>query len=60
MADGNGDITVKNDVSTTEDDNVEKTADYPKLIEYGLDIKVALKLDEIYRSGNYFKAPQLF
>ena len=27
----------------------EKTADYSKLIEYGLDSKVADKLDEIYK-----------
>jgi len=27
----------------------EKTADYQKLIEYGLDSKVADKLDEIYK-----------
>lgn len=53
MAAGNGEVTVKNEVSTTEEDNVEKTEDYPKLIEYGLDVKVAAKLDEIYRSGNF-------
>ena len=27
----------------------EKTADYKKLIDYGLDAKVADKLDEIYK-----------
>ena len=27
----------------------EKTGDYKKLIEYGLDAKVADKLDEIYK-----------
>ena len=27
----------------------DKTADYKKLIEYGLDAKVADKLDEIYK-----------
>lgn len=51
MAEGNGEVTVKNDVSASEDENVEKTEDYPKLLEYGLDVKVASKLDEIYRSG---------
>lgn len=51
MADGNGEVTIKNDVSATDEDNGEKTEDYPKLIEYGLDVKVASKLDEIYRSG---------
>ena len=38
----------------------DKTPDYKKLIEYGLDAKVADKLDEIYKVGiikfNYFRA----
>ena len=29
----------------------DKTPDYKKLIEYGLDAKVADKLDEIYKVG---------
>lgn len=32
-------------------DSAERTADYPRLIEYGLDEKVAVKLDEIYKTG---------
>ena len=51
MAEGNGEVPIKNEIVGQEDDNIEKTEDYPKLIEYGLDIKVASKLDEIYRSG---------
>ncbi|XP_024085159.1 heterogeneous nuclear ribonucleoprotein Q isoform X3 [Cimex lectularius] len=51
MAEGNGEVTIKNENSATDDDSVEKTEDYPKLIAYGLDVKVASKLDEIYRSG---------
>ena len=31
----------------------EKTEDYSKLIEYGLDSKVADKLDEIYKVVNF-------
>ncbi|KAL1123172.1 hypothetical protein AAG570_002259 [Ranatra chinensis] len=54
MAEGNGEVTVKNEV--LEEDNVEKTEDYPKLLEYGLDVKVAAKLDEIYRSGKLVHA----
>ncbi|CAB0008441.1 unnamed protein product [Nesidiocoris tenuis] len=51
MAEDNGEVTLKNDVSATDDDNAVKTDDYPKLIAYGLPEKVASKLDEIYRSG---------
>ena len=36
------------DMATTNSSN-DKTADYKKLIEYGLDAKVADKLDEIYK-----------
>ncbi|KAL0275100.1 UNVERIFIED_CONTAM: hypothetical protein PYX00_003065 [Menopon gallinae] len=45
MAEGNGDVSVK------EETNVERTKDYQKLLEYGLDSKVAAKLDEIYQTG---------
>ncbi|XP_073993296.1 synaptotagmin binding cytoplasmic RNA interacting protein isoform X3 [Rhodnius prolixus] len=63
MAEGNGEVTTKNDVSEKEDNDekiddkieegktVEKSKDYPKLIRCGLEESVALKLDEIYRSG---------
>ena len=29
----------------------ERSADYHKLIEYGLDEKVAIRLEEIYKTG---------
>ena len=30
-----------------------RTIDYEKLIEYGLDAKVAEKLDDIYKTGKF-------
>jgi hypothetical protein len=36
---------------TTPDANVERSPDYHKLIEYGLDEKVSARLDEIYTTG---------
>lgn len=45
MAEGNGDVSIK------EETNVERTHDYHKLIDYGLDPIVASKLDEIYQTG---------
>lgn len=53
MADGNGEVSVegKSDVKDEPDSNVERTEDYPKLLEYGLDKRVATKLDEIYKTG---------
>lgn len=39
------------DVSIEPDTNVERTVDYHKLIDYGLDKTVAGKLDEIYKTG---------
>nr|CAD7429099.1 unnamed protein product [Timema monikensis] len=45
MAEGNGEISMKE-----EADKVERTEDYSKLLEYGLDEKVAGKLDEIYKT----------
>ncbi|XP_050297203.1 heterogeneous nuclear ribonucleoprotein Q isoform X3 [Anthonomus grandis grandis] len=47
MAEGNGEVP--DEPMKIED--TEKTADYQKLIEYGLDEKVASKLDEIYKTG---------
>ncbi len=31
----------------------EHTEDYQKLVDHGIDVKVADALDEIYKSGNY-------
>lgn len=31
----------------------EKTDDYDKLLEYGLDIKVVNRLDDIYKTGTF-------
>ena len=36
------------DVSTTEE---QRTPDYSKLLEYGLNERVAVKLDQIYQQG---------
>jgi Heterogeneous nuclear ribonucleoprotein Q acidic domain len=51
MAEGNGEIV--DDTTKKSDDrgDGEKTEDYPKLLEYGLDKKVAAKLDDIYKTG---------
>lgn len=52
MAEGNGEI-IDDTTKKAEQDrgDGEKTEDYPKLIEYGLDKKVAAKLDDIYKTG---------
>uniref|UniRef100_A0A6M2DRU9 Putative heteroproteinous nuclear ribonucleoprotein r rrm superfamily n=1 Tax=Xenopsylla cheopis TaxID=163159 RepID=A0A6M2DRU9_XENCH len=50
MAEGNGEVL--DDLHKVELlSDTERTSDYPKLIEYGLDQKVAVKLDEIYKTG---------
>ncbi|XP_017003448.2 heterogeneous nuclear ribonucleoprotein Q isoform X3 [Drosophila takahashii] len=51
MAEGNGELL--DDINQKADDrgDGERTEDYPKLLEYGLDKKVASKLDEIYKTG---------
>jgi len=33
--------------------NEQQSGDYRKLIDYGLDEKVAAKLDEVYNTGKY-------
>ncbi|KAK7868081.1 hypothetical protein R5R35_005540 [Gryllus longicercus] len=52
MAEGNGELQVKEEPKEeSQDIKTEYTADYAKLVEYGLDEKVAGKLDEIYKTG---------
>uniref|UniRef100_A0A1B6GGE8 RRM domain-containing protein n=2 Tax=Cuerna arida TaxID=1464854 RepID=A0A1B6GGE8_9HEMI len=51
MAEGNGEVSIEKDTKHEQDSNVERTEDYPKLIDYGLDKTVAGKLDEIYKTG---------
>lgn len=52
MAEGNGEVSIENkDIKHEPDPYVERTEDYPKLIDYGLDKTVAAKLDEIYKTG---------
>ncbi|XP_057662364.1 heterogeneous nuclear ribonucleoprotein Q isoform X5 [Diorhabda carinulata] len=46
MAEGNGEVPEE-----PMKIDVERTEDYQKLLEYGLDEKVAAKLDEIYKTG---------
>lgn len=50
MAEGNGELMM-DDSSMKVDPEGERTEDYAKLIKYGLDQKVAAKLDEIYKTG---------
>lgn len=51
MAEGNGEIKMEEKQSKEEMEYVERTEDFNKLIHYGLDEKVAAKLDEIYKTG---------
>lgn len=52
MAEGNnGEIVDDANKKSEEGGSDSKTEDYAKLIEYGLDKKVAAKLDEIYKTG---------
>lgn len=52
MAEGIGEVSVEiKDIKLEPDSNVERTVDYPKLIDYGLDKTVAGKLDDIYKTG---------
>jgi heterogeneous nuclear ribonucleoprotein R len=58
MAEGNGDPKMEHESSRVKEEVMDQTsephsADYGKLIEYGLDEKVASKLDEIYKTGWY-------
>ncbi|KAJ9576866.1 hypothetical protein L9F63_006565, partial [Diploptera punctata] len=48
MAEGNGEVSMED---KKDQDKIERTEDYAKLVEYGLDEKVAGKLDEIYKTG---------
>ncbi|XP_028169111.1 heterogeneous nuclear ribonucleoprotein R isoform X4 [Ostrinia nubilalis] len=49
MAEGNGEISIEE--VPGKDSEVGRTPDYRKLIDYGLDPKVAAKLDDIYKTG---------
>lgn len=50
MAEGNGEIKMEDKQSKEEMEYTERTEDFAKLIAYGLDSKVAAKLDEIYKT----------
>jgi hypothetical protein len=56
MAEGNGEVSMeeKSNVKQEQDTKIDRTEDYAKLVEYGLDEKVAGKLDEIYKTGIFF------
>ncbi|XP_063632504.1 heterogeneous nuclear ribonucleoprotein Q-like isoform X2 [Cydia splendana] len=49
MAEGNGEISIEE--VPGKDSDIGRTPDYRKLIDYGLDPKVAAKLDDIYKTG---------
>ncbi|CAG9579591.1 unnamed protein product [Danaus chrysippus] len=49
MAEGNGEISIEE--VPGKDSDAGRTPDYIKLIDYGLDPKVATKLDDIYKTG---------
>lgn len=49
MAEGNGELGLEESMKIEE--STERTEDYRKLLEYGLDEKVAAKLDDIYKTG---------
>ena len=48
MAEGNGDAVVKKEEPETTEG---RSPDFQKLIDLGLNEKVAVKLDEIYKTG---------
>lgn len=50
MAEGNGELKM-DEKQSKEEMEFERTEDFAKLIQYGLDEKVAAKLDEIYKTG---------
>jgi hypothetical protein len=57
MAEGNGEVSMEEKSSVkpeSQDAKVDRTEDYAKLVEYGLDEKVAGKLDEIYKTGTVY------
>lgn len=49
MAEGNGELLTEESMKVEGDS--ERTEDYQKLLDYGLDEKVAAKLDDIYKTG---------
>ncbi|XP_055382728.1 heterogeneous nuclear ribonucleoprotein R isoform X3 [Condylostylus longicornis] len=52
MAEGNGEIIEgATNLKTDDRGDGQRTEDYPKILEYGLDEKVAEKLDDIYKTG---------
>ncbi|XP_014219791.1 heterogeneous nuclear ribonucleoprotein R [Copidosoma floridanum] len=51
MAEGNGEIKSEDKQSKDDMEYTERTEDYSKLIQYGLNEKVAGNLDEIYKTG---------
>jgi hypothetical protein len=54
MAEGNGEVSMEEkSIKQEQDTKVDRTEDYAKLVEYGLDEKVAGKLDEIYKTGTF-------
>ncbi|XP_037079859.1 heterogeneous nuclear ribonucleoprotein R-like [Pollicipes pollicipes] len=52
MAEGNGDAAVKEEPTTSN----ERSEDFQKLVELGLNEKVAVKLDEIYKTEKLIHA----
>jgi hypothetical protein len=56
MAEGNGEVSIEEKPTVkheSQETKVDRTEDYAKLVEYGLDEKVAGKLDEIYKTGMF-------
>lgn len=54
MAEGNGEVSeepMKLEEPEEQQQQQQRTEDYEKLLEYGLDEKVAAKLDDIYKTG---------
>ncbi|KAL5284462.1 HNRNPR family protein [Megaselia abdita] len=51
MAEGNGELVDDVIIKSEDRGDGERTDDYPKLLQYGLDKKVAGKLDDIYKTG---------
>lgn len=50
---GVSETAVKQEVDSGAGDAPERTADHSKLLENGLNVKIANKLDDIFKTGNF-------
>lgn len=62
MTEKDGEIPNQNHLMDHPDnvDLTEKSEEFKKLVEYGLNPKVVSKLEEIFKTGKYFKYKNKF